>query len=208
MPRAILARATAATLAAIAFASVLGQWALNTLQPDGSGWGAELWAMLRYFTILTNILTGVVLTRVALGRPPTAGVLAGTLLSIVMVGAVYHALLAPETPLDGLRWWTDFGFHTVVPVGTALWWLTFAPKALRIVQLPYWLLWPLGYCVYALARGALDGRYPYFFLDLDRFGTAYVAGYIAGLVAAFALVGLILWLIARLLSGTRGPARI
>jgi hypothetical protein len=194
------ARLTAAAIAAIAFASVLGQWALNATEPDSAGWPAALWSLLRYFTILTNLLTGLVLARVALGLPCRPGVMAGTTLSILMVGAVYHTLLAPETPLQGAGWWTDFGFHTVVPLGAVLWWLAFAPKTLRARQVPWWLLWPLGYCIYALGRGALDGRYPYFFLDIDRFGTPYVAGYIAGLVATFALVGMALWTVARLMQ--------
>lgn len=204
----LTSRSLAALIAAFALASVLGQWWINTRASDAEGAGSELWALLRYFTILTNLLTSAILARVALGLPCRAGVIAGATLSIVMVGAVYHALLAPESPLLGAGWWTDFGLHTIVPCGTALWWLLFAPKELRLAQVPFWLLWPFGYCLYAMVRGAVDGEYPYFFLDLANHSVGFVATYIAGLVATFALVGLVLWGIARILRGNPGAERI
>ncbi|MCB1408600.1 MAG: Pr6Pr family membrane protein, partial [Rhodobacteraceae bacterium] len=91
------------------------------------------------------------------------------------------------------------GYHTLVPVGTALWWMIWGGKALRWGQLPYWLLWPLGYCVYALIRGGFEGDYPYFFLDVGRFGAARIAMNIAGLVVVFALMGVLIVLVARLM---------
>lgn len=57
----------------------------------------------------------------------------------------------------------------------------------------------MAYCLYALVRGAFEGRYPYFFLDIGQFGALRVAVNIAGLVAVFALTGLAIWTTARLL---------
>lgn len=86
-----------------------------------------------------------------------------------------------------------------MPVLTALWWLLWGPRPLALSHLPLWLGWPVAYCLYALVRGAFEGRYPYFFLDIGQFGALRVAVNIAGLVAVFALTGLAIWTTARLL---------
>lgn len=117
-----------------------------------------------------------------------------------MVGGIYHALLA--TPMRGVEWWTDLGYRTLAPVLTGLWWLAFGGHGLRLRRLWVWLLWPFGYCLYALGRGLADGIYPYFFVDVGRFGWAQVGLNIAGLVLVFALAGLVLWGIARALGRT------
>ena len=193
-----LARATAALIALVALAALIVQWVLNTTAPDGEGWLLEFWQLMRFFTILTNALVVIVWGRVALGAKVSGGVLAGTTLSIVMVGIVYQVLLAPDIPLQGARFWTDLVFHTLTPAAGLLWWLGFAPKELQLRQLPYWLIWPTGYCAYALIRGGLTGDYPYFFFDIGRFGVGFVAGYIAALVLAFAAMGVLLLGVARL----------
>lgn len=198
------ARLAAALVAAIALASVLGQYAILTQDPAYADATARIWHLAKFFTILTNALIGVLMALVALNRHPGDGALAGGLLSILMVGIVYHALLAPETPLPGWDWWTDLGYHTLVPLGMLAWWLIWGGKRLRWGQLPYWLLWPLGYCVYAMIRGGIEGDYPYFFLDVGRFGAPRIAMNIAGLVVVFALMGALILLAARLLHR---PAR-
>lgn len=53
-----------------------------------------------------------------------------------------------------------------------------------------WLLWPLGYCLGALAGGALTGWYPYFFLDPRVLGAGGVALAILALALLFLLLGL------------------
>jgi len=164
--------------------------------------------MAQYFTILTNLLVAVILGGLALNRIPSAGVVAGTLLSIVMVGVVYHVLLAPEVPLQGARFWTDLGFHTLTPVATLLWWIGFANKALRLSQVPYWLIWPTGYCAYALARGLITGRFAYFFFDIERSGIVFVGGYIAALVAVFAVTGALIVGVAKMLDTGASAVRI
>ncbi|MEZ5750660.1 MAG: Pr6Pr family membrane protein [Paracoccaceae bacterium] len=206
MPLSLPCRLAAAFIALVAFASVGGQLILNAAKPEHAGFVAAAWHMAQYFTILTNLLVGVVFGAIALSRPPSGGVVAGTLLSIVMVGVVYHVLLAPATPHAGAQWWTDFGFHTVTPIASGLWWLVWGDRDLSLGQVPWWLVWPTGYCAYALVRGIVSGTYPYFFFDIGRFGVPFVAGYIVALVLAFALAGAVIWALARLLNRRR-PAR-
>ena len=199
-----LPRTLAAAVALCALGAVVVQYTVvQAGRPDPEGLLARAWSMARYFTILTNLLTGAVFAAIALGRRPSAAVVAGVVLSISMVGIVYHALLAPPDPLPGWEFWTDLGYHTLAPLGAFLWWVAWGDKRISARDLPLWLAWPTLYCVYALARGMLDGRFPYFFLDIGRFGAGTVAAYIAGLVAVFAAFGLLLLIVARL---TRRPA--
>lgn len=203
-----LSRLIAGLIALVALAAVGGQLVLNEAKPHHAGYVAAAWSMAQYFTILTNLLVAYVFGGVALNREQSSGVLAGTLLSIVMVGVVFHVLLAPEIPHQGGEFWTDLGFHLITPIATAVWWLGFARKDIRLGQVPFWLLWPLGYCVYALVRGTLTGSYPYFFFDVDRFGATFVAAYILALVAAFGVAGLGIWLVARLMHRSASRVRV
>lgn len=53
----------------------------------------------------------------------------------------------------------------------ALYWLLLGPKGGLARNDPLrWVVLPLGYFAYALARGALDGIYPYPFLNVAKIG--------------------------------------
>ncbi len=195
-------RLTAPISAPAALSGLWGQFVLNGSKPDLAPWGARAWDLARYFTILTNLMVAGVMAAEATGRR-TGPVWLGTItLNIAMVGLVYQLLLRPEVPLTGWNWVTDFLMHALVPVAMVLWWGGFGPRRLPVRAVLPWLLWPVAYCVYALIRGGFEGRYPYFFLDIGRFGGMQIAINIAGLVVVFAAFGLILWAAARKL-----PAR-
>jgi hypothetical protein len=161
---------------------------------------ATLLDMARYFTILTHLL--VVVTFAIISRPLRNGVsgpwLAALTLATVMVGAVYHLLLAHLVSFTGLGWWADHGLHTAGPLAVALWWLAYAPKRrLEYADLPIFALWPTVYAAYALWRGALDGVYPYPFIDLTTLSPAAVALNMAGLMVLFLLGGVLMISIGR-----------
>ena len=77
---------------------------------------ATLWAMAGYFTVLTNLLVASVTGLVAMRWPVPAGVAFAVTLAIMMVGVIYHLLLAGLTNPVGLGWWADQGLHSAVPV--------------------------------------------------------------------------------------------
>ena len=196
-----MARWAALILGTIALAALVAEFHRLGSRPMLEDWGARLWSMARYFTILTNALVAATMLAVAAGRRVPVDLIMTGVLNIVMVGAVYQVLLRPETGFTGLRFWTDLALHALVPVGTVAWWLGWGPRGLATARVPRWLVWPLAYCLYALWRGATEGRYPYFFVDVGRFGWAQVGLNIAGLVLVFAALG---WAVAAL---SRGLAR-
>ena len=77
-----------------------------------------------------------------------------------------------------------------------MWWLVLRPAG-RLAWRHVWavLPLPLAYCLFALVVGGQSGRYPYFFIDVGRFGLVQVAINIIGLAALFVAVmaGAIWW---------------
>lgn len=192
-----MARTAALILGALTLGALIAEFHRLGGRPGLADWSARLWAMGYYFTILTNTLVAVVMLALAAGRRVPADVVMTAVLNIALVGAVYQALLRPPGPLrlQSLRDWTDILFHAVVPVLVLLWFLVLGPRGMAPGRVLRWLAWPAAYCAYALWRGAGEARYPYFFLDIGRFGEAQVALNIAGLLAVFAAVG---WALAAL----------
>lgn len=194
-----LARLTAALIAALAALGVAWQFHLDGTVADPLPWLARGWNMLRYYTIITNLLVALTMARVALGLRVGPDLAATITLSIVMVGVVYRLLLAPPEPKAAPDFYPDFLMHVAVPVLVPLWWAAFAERDLRLKGLIIWLALPAAYLVYALIRGLASGRYPYFFLDLDKTGPLGVLIYSLGLIAAFAGAGGLLYLFSRIL---------
>ncbi|MBV7377327.1 Pr6Pr family membrane protein [Maritimibacter dapengensis] len=191
------ARLAALIVALLAWAGLIAQFIVSLEINDGR-FGLTFWVLARYFTILTNLLVALTFTAIAAsgGRAP-AGWTAALTLWILIVGVVYHTLLADYSK-TGLDFFADHATHTFVPLLTALWWFAFA----RHVAFPWrlaviWLIWPLLYVSYALIRGAFDGIYPYFFIDLGVFTPQQVALNSVGLCLAFWLAGLVMIAVAR-----------
>ncbi len=167
-------------------------------------WGAvapALWALLRYFTITTNLAVALLFTALVLGLSPRAvpRTLAGVSLSILLVGIVYRLLLegvvAQGNELGNLL------LHRATPIMVPLYWLACVPKGmLRVADPVFWLLYPLLYLAYALGRGRLDGRYPYPFLDLASIGPERVAINATVIGAGFLVTGFFAVWIDRMLG--------
>jgi hypothetical protein len=143
----------------------------------GQSLGAAIWAMAGFFTILTNVLMAATMLTIAVtGRRLPFGWMSMITLSMGMVGLVYHTLLAQNFAFSGLRWWADHGLHSLLPALMLWFWLMETSRANpRGGQPLLWLLWPFGYGIYALVRGALGGRYPYPFLNVEALGVGAVA---------------------------------
>jgi hypothetical protein len=189
MTTSVLGRGLAAAIALAAAAGLVLQFSatMNTGAPPG----ISLWILARFFTILTNLLVAATFAAVALNprplRPPW--LVAGTTLSILLVGVIYGLLLHGLTELSGAGQMANVLLHMVTPVLAPLYWLGFAPKGqLRYRDTLIWAGYPTAYVVYALARGAADGRYPYPFIDVAAIGWAQTAVNCAAIGAGFLVI--------------------
>lgn len=169
----------AAVIAAVGWLALAMQLAvsLTMLTADGHSVASAVWRYFGYFTILTNLLVALTMTRVAQGQwpggtPPDAPAITGVVLTIAIVCVSYDLLLSGRVPAMGPLWWTaDRLLHYVVPVLSVAWWTLWVPKrGLGALDPVRWLAYPVGYLVYALVRGAVDGWYPYYFVDVGALG--------------------------------------
>lgn len=157
----------------------------------GDGPLAGIWRFFAYFTILTNILVAFATTGWLIQRRPSARVMAMIAVSIAVVGAIYVIVLRPLWDPQGWQLAADVLLHYVTPVAFVAFWLGVAPaRTLAWRDAAWMLIYPMGYLVYALARGAVDGFYPYPFIDLPKIGPTQLALNSAGLVALFGVLSL------------------
>lgn len=165
----MMARIAAAIVALVALAGLVVQFAA-TLDQTGSVAGT-LWTLLRYFTVLTNLLVALAFGWVAIGGRPHPRRLAGVMLAILLVGIVYGLLLRGLLTLSGGALLADTLLHKVTPVLVPLWWIAFAVRGQLRWRDPWgWALFPALYLPYALLRGMAEGRYAYPFIDVAKIG--------------------------------------
>ncbi len=176
------------------------------------------WRFLAFFTILTNLMVGIVSAVSAIAPNSASGRMlagantrAGVVLYIALVGVIYHLLLAGLWDPQGWQLIADQLLHTATPVMMVLAWIVFDQKhGLSLKTLPQIIVYPVAYTIYAMIRGAADGFYPYPFIDVSELGYARVLMNVAGLTAAFLLAGGVLILTGRFLAGfgvKTAPAR-
>ncbi|WP_406172009.1 Pr6Pr family membrane protein [Streptomyces sp. NBC_00996] len=168
--------------------------------------------VLSHFTIQSNALVALVFTasawRAWTARRPLPGMLTGgTLLYISITGLVYHLILTNQAggfsitddvaPLTGWQAVANHLLHTVTPIAVlADWLLLTRPTPLVVRNAATWLVYPLAYLAFSLARGAMMSpgtplRYLYPFVDVDRHGYAGILGNAAILGLAFYVLALL-----------------
>lgn len=156
-----------------------------------------LWQFLGFFTIWSNIAATALLARAALRpAPQDRRVVLAVAVAIGMVGIIYSALLRFLWHPHGWQKVADISLHDVMPIVFVVFFLLGPNQGLRWRDAGYALILPLAYCVYALARGSIDGWYAYPFLDAGKLGAVVLARNIAGLAIAFLLMALLIVAIA------------
>lgn len=173
-------RLLAATAAAIGWLALALQLLLSIQLTSANGQGAltGVWLYLGYFTILTNVLAALALTAAARGLHGAVtrffgrtDVHTAIAMSIVIVAAIYNLLLRQLWHPHGWQIVADNTLHVVMPALFLLhWWLAIPKATLRWPQVIVWQAYPAVYFAYVLIRGAVNGWYPYPFLDVTTLG--------------------------------------
>lgn len=162
-----------------------------------------------YFTWVSNILVAIVLTMLARNINRRGAVFAtlrmDSLVMISVTGLVYYVLLAADADPQGLELVTNSLAHYIIPILTVLIWLLIGPRGLfRIWTVFTALIIPILWAFYAMIRGAVINAYPYGFLNAQELGLGTALTNIAGVAMLGIVLGLIFWLLDRILSrGTR-----
>nr|WP_319233240.1 Pr6Pr family membrane protein [Sphingomonas sp.] len=158
---------------------------------NGLSLGGAILFYLSFFTILSNGVLAAVHLATA-GRAPALAVLrrpavrAGMMAAMLFVMAFYHFVLAASWAPAGWFKVADVALHYATPLHYAGWWLIFAPHGRTSWRSAGAMAaWPFAYALYAIARGAVVGEYPYPVLDAAALGYGRVAANVAGLLALF-----------------------
>jgi hypothetical protein len=196
MKMGITNRIAAASVAVMAWTGLAVQ--CFVLFRQNSSLLLTLWIVFGFFTITTNLLVAVVFLGIALDWSGfrSGSMVAGTMLSILLVGIVYALLLHGLNELSGGSAVANVLLHMVTPVVVSLYWLLFTRKGSLGWKHPLlWAIYPLAYLAYALVRGAATGKYPYPFLDVPVLGWQRTALNAACIAVGFLLAGFaIVWL--------------
>lgn len=185
-------------IAALAAWGALGlQLALSlAAAPEaGQSVAAAIWRFLGFFTVLTNLFVAIVATAAALAPRQalaSARVRFAALVAILLVGIVYSFALRHIWNPQGWQAVADHGLHDVTPLLFLIAWLVGRHGALGWRDAPRALVFPAAYLAYALARGAVEGWYAYYFLNPAQQGWVQflvsVAAILGGVMAAAWLV--------------------
>lgn len=190
-------------------------WTRGTDLPLGAGFAGGFSAgwdhmlnQLAYFTFVSGLLAAAT-SAVLVWRPQIRSAafhalrLAGVV-CVIITGGVFNLLLRGDDVLRGVQFFNDTVLHLIVPVLVPLVWLVFGPHGRiggRAMLLS--LLVPLAWLGATLARGPALDWYPYEILDVPRMGYAGVGVYLVSIIAAYVLIGLLLWGLDRLLCRRR-----
>jgi hypothetical protein len=153
-----------------------------------------------FFTILSNLLAMAVLLeggrRQLTGQPPVPDLWRGAAVVYMAVTYIVFAVLLRDLQeeLQTHVAWVDSVLHRVAPIVLMADWLIEPPHAaIPFRRALVWLGFPLVWTVFTLVRGAIDGRYPYPFLDPANGGYGVVALYCVAILGLFLAV---VWVVA------------
>lgn len=163
-----------------------------------------------YLTIWANALVAWSSLNLALGRDRDTrlwrALRMDAVVLILLAGVVHFFLLRPHLDLHGWDLVADRSLHMVVPLVAVAGWAAFGPRGrMAGVDLGPFLVLPIAWLAYTLARGEIVEWYPYPFIDVNEHGYGVVLLNCAGisvLMLAFA-VG-VTWLDRRLSARVPG----
>lgn len=158
-----------------------------------------------FFTIESNLFAAFVLIVGALmtGRRQSWGftMLRGaSALYMTLTGIVFTVLLSglKDIPFTAVPW-DNIVLHYIMPIAVVTDWLIDQPSVkISFKRALIWMVFPLLYVAYSLARGAIVGWYPYPFLN------PVTNGYMGVLAVGFGIAVLaasIIWILTRFRFG-------
>lgn len=160
----------------------------------GTGGSGRVTRLLSFFTVQSNLLSGVVSAQLAL-RPDRDGPLwrvarLDALFGIAVTGIVYATVLAKiHEPHGWEQTSSNIVVHYVVPIAMVLGWVLFGPRPRITGSVIGWALaWPVAWLVYTLIHGEASHWYPYPFVDAASQGYLRVVINAVAVTAVFALV--------------------
>lgn len=121
-----------------------------------------------------------------------SGIHGAVLLYILITGLVFNTMLAPSVNSSGYDFLVIHLNHSITPLLFFLDWLVNRPRCShQWRQLGFWLIYPIGYALFASVEGAVSGSFRYFFLDF----TQEPASYLVQIISVVGIFVLAAWVI-------------
>ncbi|WP_144036646.1 Pr6Pr family membrane protein [Sphingopyxis witflariensis] len=165
-----MARVLAAIAALVAWLGLALQLLLliGQFADTGQSAAAAIWRYVGFFTILTNIFIAVVASAAALTpyhRLASAQMRFSALVTILLVGITFSLALRHLAQLNGWDAIANHALHDATPLLFLFFWLVARDGTLGWRDIVWGVVPGFLYFLYALARGAYDGWYAYYFLN-------------------------------------------
>ena len=92
--------------------------------------------------------------------------------------------------------WVDIVLHKIFPIVVVLDWILEPPQTRLVIRdAGIWLIYPIAWTVLTIIRGAIDGWYPYPFLDPANGGYGKVAVTVVAVTIGFVVIAVaFIWL--------------
>lgn len=182
------ARIVAAITALVGWAGLVLQYVIFA---ERVGPALATWRYIGFFTVLSNLCISCIATAIAFGRSnrlTSAKARLMGLTAIVTVGFVYSLLLRSLWNPTGLQKLADAALHDWTPLLFLILWALTPHGDLTWRDMKWALTPPALYLCYAMARGAVDGWYPYYFLNPTLQSPAELLISILGTLAVFSII--------------------
>lgn len=176
---------------------------------QGRTMGGAIVEFFSFFTIQCNLLVVITLFVIAItpirvdrffNRPDVVTAIA---VYISIVGFVYNLMLSQMANFKGAAKLADELLHLIIPALFVIYWLTTIPKdQINWKHTLGWMRYPAFYLCYILTRGLLTGLYPYYFLDIGKYGFLKITVNIAALMLVFFGFSILYVGMARLINRT------
>ncbi len=149
------------------------------------------------FTMQTNLIVTVWFTLAILwhNKPETlekiTGLLKGAFTLYITITFIFFAvLLAPFYQPTGWAAFSNLVLHYITPIAFIVdWILTETKLRYKWKYLLYWILYPLGYLVFAFIHGTFTGNYIYYFIDISALGILGYVLFVSILITAGIVIG-------------------
>ncbi|MBY8984167.1 MAG: Pr6Pr family membrane protein [Candidatus Lokiarchaeota archaeon] len=134
--------------------------------------------VFKSFSYQTNLIITIWLTLAIVwhNKPESleriTGLLKGAFtMYITITFVVFAVLLSPFSQPTGFAAFNNLVIHYIIPIAFIVdWVLTETKMRYKWSYLPYWILYPLCYIVFAVIHGTFTGNYVYYFLDISALG--------------------------------------
>ena len=67
--------------------------------------------------------------------------------------------------------------------------MSIKPRTYKWSLLPWWLIYPVSYLIFAIIEGVFFGRFRYYFLNFNEFGFGYFIQVVFLLLLVFVIIG-------------------